>query len=240
MSEEGTWRTIRGRRIFIKKGQSLREAMSESGKFDKEKLQERLRRRLNENLYKNVVQGKDLTSSESSDVEELIKLQGFDGKPILIKNEKNFEKLLNEDTVGMYRGIYSENPEKVKEYKKMLREGEFKPNNDNQYVSGRGLYTACYSPEDANAKVSARELAEKYARFRNMFSKSGTEVEYKNTGFVERFTFTKDIKIYVPNESEIILKDYEIIKKGYDAYYNRNKDYVIILNRTKMIILDKE
>ena len=46
MSEEGTWRTIRGRRIFIKKGQSLREAMSESGKFDKEKLQERLRRRL--------------------------------------------------------------------------------------------------------------------------------------------------------------------------------------------------
>lgn len=46
MSEEGTWRTVKGRRVFIKKGQSLREAMSESGKFDKEKLQERLKRRL--------------------------------------------------------------------------------------------------------------------------------------------------------------------------------------------------
>lgn len=33
--------------------------------------------------------------------------------------------------------------------------------------------------------------------------------------------------------------DYEIAKKEYDAYYNRNGDFVIILNRTKMIILDK-
>lgn len=33
--ENGVWRTVRGRRIFIKDGQSLTEAMKESGKFGK-------------------------------------------------------------------------------------------------------------------------------------------------------------------------------------------------------------
>lgn len=39
MSEaDGVWKTIRGRRIFIKSGQSLTEAMKESGKFDKKQM----------------------------------------------------------------------------------------------------------------------------------------------------------------------------------------------------------
>lgn len=33
--QDGVWRTICGRRVFIKKGQSLTDAMRESGKFDK-------------------------------------------------------------------------------------------------------------------------------------------------------------------------------------------------------------
>ena len=34
MDEKGVWRTIKGRRVFIKEGQSLTEAMRASGKFD--------------------------------------------------------------------------------------------------------------------------------------------------------------------------------------------------------------
>lgn len=34
MEEDGVWRTIRGRRVFIAKGQSLEDAMKNSGKFD--------------------------------------------------------------------------------------------------------------------------------------------------------------------------------------------------------------
>ena len=37
MTEKGVWRTVRGRRIFIKEGQSLQDAMKESGKFDNAK-----------------------------------------------------------------------------------------------------------------------------------------------------------------------------------------------------------
>ena len=40
--EDGVWRTVGGRRIFIKNGQSLSDAMKESGKFKKkEKLTEK-------------------------------------------------------------------------------------------------------------------------------------------------------------------------------------------------------
>ena len=71
-----------------------------------------------------------------------------------------------------------------------------------------------------------------------MFAQPGTEVAYKDTGKVERFTFTKDVNLYKPKENEKILKDYQIAKKGYDGYYSRDGEFVIILNRTKMIILD--
>lgn len=35
--EGGVWRTISGRRVFIKDGQSLTDAMRESGKFGEDK-----------------------------------------------------------------------------------------------------------------------------------------------------------------------------------------------------------
>ena len=38
--EDGVWRTIGGRRVFIKTGQSLQEAMRESGKFKRKNLNE--------------------------------------------------------------------------------------------------------------------------------------------------------------------------------------------------------
>lgn len=233
MFEDGVWRTVGGRRIFIKNGESLSDAMKKSGKFDNKKAE------AENDLYKNVVQGKEIEDDELYDINEIIKQQGFDGKPILIKDEKEFEQLVKEDTVGMYRGIRGDSKEQVDLYKKMLREGEFVTNSDNQSVSGKGLYTASYSPGDETAKNSARELAEKYAGFRSMFAQPGTNVDYKETGYVERFTFTKDVKLYKPKENEKILKDYQIAKKGYDGYYNRDGDFVIILNRTKMIILDK-
>lgn len=35
MEEKGIWRTVSGRRIFIKEGQSISDAMRNSGKFEK-------------------------------------------------------------------------------------------------------------------------------------------------------------------------------------------------------------
>lgn len=46
MLEGGVWRTVAGRRIFIKNGQSLTDAMKNSGKFQKDNLQKKLKNQL--------------------------------------------------------------------------------------------------------------------------------------------------------------------------------------------------
>ena len=51
MEENGVWRTVGGRRIFIKEGQDLASAMKESGKFSKkEKNDKELKREKLRNL----------------------------------------------------------------------------------------------------------------------------------------------------------------------------------------------
>ena len=78
----GVWRTVGGRRIFIKDGEDLATAMKNSGKFGNKKNNK------DNDLYKNVVQGKEIEDDDLTDVNEIIKKQGFDGKTILIKDEK--------------------------------------------------------------------------------------------------------------------------------------------------------
>ena len=52
-NEDGVWRTIGGRRVFIRNGQSLSEAMKESGKFKKKKLTEEEKgKKINETMDK--------------------------------------------------------------------------------------------------------------------------------------------------------------------------------------------
>lgn len=72
--ESGVWRTISGRRVFIKDGQSLTDAMRESGKFSEEGRNELQ----NKEKYGEVVRLKDgtyLQIAEHGDLEEI------DGKP---------------------------------------------------------------------------------------------------------------------------------------------------------------
>lgn len=70
-SSEGVWRTIGGKRVFIKTGQSLSDAMRESGKFKKEKEKSK------ENIVKQI---NDLSETE-----------------LLPKNNKNYFNLQLKD-----------------------------------------------------------------------------------------------------------------------------------------------
>lgn len=57
---EGVWRTVRGRRIFIEKGQDLGTAMEKSGKFKKAStVQEKSRVNKNKDIYKNIKEQDD-------------------------------------------------------------------------------------------------------------------------------------------------------------------------------------
>lgn len=49
--EEGVWRTIRGRRVFIRKGEDLESAMKRSGKFSEEdKKEEKMKKEFAEQI----------------------------------------------------------------------------------------------------------------------------------------------------------------------------------------------
>lgn len=67
---DGVWRTIGGRRVFIKNGQSLSDAMKESGKFSRVKRNEQLYKKLDEekNNTKNML---DLEMSKYTSKEKL-------------------------------------------------------------------------------------------------------------------------------------------------------------------------
>lgn len=57
---QGVWRTVRGRRIFIEKGQDLGTAMEKSGKFKKTSTaQEKSRVNKNKDIYKNIKEQDD-------------------------------------------------------------------------------------------------------------------------------------------------------------------------------------
>ena len=62
---DGVWRTIGGRRVFIRTGQSLSDAMIESGKFSRVKK--------NEELYKKIEEEPKLTEKQKDAAERLNK-----------------------------------------------------------------------------------------------------------------------------------------------------------------------
>ena len=58
MIDDGVWRTIAGRRVFIKEGQSLSDAMKNSGKFKTQKndIQSKLKKQFEKNSYEEYIE----------------------------------------------------------------------------------------------------------------------------------------------------------------------------------------
>ena len=87
---EGVWKTIAGRRVFIRNGQSLQEAIDGSGKFDDIKRKIKERNKLKENIKKNAELAKkiekkyrkrereDLRKRSNEEIEEALQDQSID------------------------------------------------------------------------------------------------------------------------------------------------------------------
>lgn len=116
---EGVWRTISGRRVFIKKGQSLTEAMKESGKFknsnkDNSKSDKKtskindLKRKINEFEEKHEgLRGRDriLNRKEITELEkELGELDGST-EEARIKKLENHDITLNQEAILRNMGV---------------------------------------------------------------------------------------------------------------------------------------
>lgn len=97
-NEEGVWRTIGGRRVFIRTGQSLSDAMIESGKFSRVKKNEELYKKLGEEKQE---KKKDISSTDA--IDELMNADTGDWNNMnQAERDKTCEKILQdfEDKYG--------------------------------------------------------------------------------------------------------------------------------------------
>lgn len=114
---DGVWRTIGGRRVFIKKGQSLEEAMKESGKFGKKEGQEtgKLSRvAKNQDLYKRLEEENKNSEKTLADVKSYTDKQIEEGKNPLFNKKENM-------SLEKYNELYDK-----KVYDEGMSEREFK------------------------------------------------------------------------------------------------------------------
>lgn len=214
---KGTWRTVRGRRIFIKNGQSLTDAMRESGKFENNRskqIQEKLKQQFNKNeeLKRKPLETfeekleyidknqdklyKIIEDSEKVDKDLCIALQeeiGFNGKPQLL-NEQEFNQLSDKDYIKVYRGVH-DGKETADKYIEQFKKGK-NEYGDGDTAFGIGHYTTT-EKNDANTYGKTIEIAIP-----------------KNTRIIE----------YDENRMNRHFKAYDKYTSNYEKYYNKYGD----------------
>lgn len=119
--EDGVWRTVRGRRIFIKDGQSLTEAMKESGKYNGNDIKEKIKKQFDK-------------TNDINDVEKYKKIKDLESETKQLQDESDlaWEKARNESVVGDINTYTQEYYMDVNYY---LRNGSFPEGADENYKS---------------------------------------------------------------------------------------------------------
>ena len=213
----------------------------------------------------NAVNGKDLTgkfqfSTKTTDyaIEQVIKAQGFDGKPTLTSDKAAFAAACKASDFIAKRGVGASDQRTLNAYDQALKTGDFYVKCSGGSVHGYGMYAASVKATGSNAQSGVRHAestANAYASGRaqkiytmtlDKSAKVGTESNLKrqmardtefqkvcnNSGM--RSSYTYDVGVYAAY-------------KGYDAYVagrgryssdGSSSDYTVILNRSKVIIYD--
>lgn len=215
----------------------------------------------------NAVNGQDLSgkfqfSKNSTDyaIEQVIKAQGFDGKPTLTSDKAAFSQACQASDFIAKRGVGASNQRTLDAYDQALKTGDFYVKCSGGSVHGYGMYAASVKATGSKAKAGisdAESTAQSYAGWGNSAkkvytmtldksAKVGTETSLKrqmakdtefqkacnNSGMNSRYTY--DVGVYAAY-------------KGYDAYVagrgryssdGSSSDYTVILNRSKVIIYD--
>lgn len=213
MSNNGVWRTVKGRRIFIKDGQSLTDAMKESGKFTSNRnkeIQEKLRQQFNKNekvkrksleTFEDKLEYIDknqdklykiIEESEKVDKDLCIALQediGFNNPPQLLSS-KDFDELSDKDYIKVYRGFH-DGKKTSDEYIEQFKKGK-NEYGDGETAFGVGHYTTT-EKGDADTYGKVVEIA---------IPKNARIIEYDENRMNRHF------------------KAYDKYTSNYEKYYN--------------------
>lgn len=216
----------------------------------------------------NAVDGKDLSGSFKFDdtskdysIEQVIKAQGFDGKPTVTTDKAAFASACKASNFIAKRGVGASDQATMDAYDQELKSGAFYVKCSGGSAHGYGMYAASVAAngtqanhglrhaEDTAKSYAAGNSAKKvYTMTLDSSAKIGTEASLKaqmrnDTAFLKvcnsssmRSAYTQDVGVYAAY-------------KGYDAYIagggrsNNTKngyysDYTVILNRSKVILLE--
>ena len=205
--------------------------------------------------------GKFRFNNNSTDysIEQVIKAQGFDGKPTLTSDKAAFASACKASNFIAKRGVGASDQKTLDAYDQALKTGDFYVKCSGGSVHGYGMYAASVAANGKNASSGIRDAestAQAYAggnRAQKIYTmtldksaKIGNEYTLKkqmrsdsefqkvcNASTMNR-SYTQDVGVYAAY-------------KGYDAYIaydGRNSstgassDYTVILNRSKVIIYD--
>lgn len=209
----------------------------------------------------NAVDGTDLTgkfqfkkNTPDYAIEQVIKAQGFDGLPTVTKDTAAFTAACKASNFIAKRGVGATNKRTLDAYDQALKTGEFYVKCSGGSYHGYGMYCASVAANGRKASSGiqhAQGTANGYASGRSTkiytmtldkSAKVGTENALRNQmqrdstfqSACRKGGYRQDVGVYAAY-------------KGYDAYIARNgrgysdgsySDYTVILNRSKVIILD--
>lgn len=212
------------------------------------------------------VDGKDLAgkfrfddNSTDYSIEQVIKAQGFDGKPTLTSDKAAFSQACKASNFIAKRGVGASDQRTMDAYDQELKTGDFYVKCTGGSVHGYGMYAASVQANGRSASSGIRDAegtARAYAagsRAQKIYTmtldksaKIGTEAalkqqmhndtEYQSVCNASKMKswYTQDVGVYAAY-------------KGYDAYIanggrgsssGSTSDYTVILNRSKLIIYD--
>ena len=144
MEENGVWRTVGGRRIFIKEGQDLASAMKESGKFPKSKKvlkTEQIRENIEKMLKENTELKKELEETQHQlniKENEYLKTRSKyikDNYPGVEKGTDEYKKIREEYDKKHKENYNIENQEIYSKYNNAIKEYQnYKEKNKSYYT----------------------------------------------------------------------------------------------------------
>lgn len=216
----------------------------------------------------NAVDGKDLrgkfqfdNNSNDYSIEQVIKAQGFDGKPTVTNDPVAFTAACKASNFIAKRGVGATDQATMDAYDKALKTGDFYVKCSGGSAHGYGMYAASVAANGSKASKGIKD-AESTARSYAGYGSSAQKI----------YTMTLDKSAKVGTESALksqMRKDTEFQKicqaskmnrsytedvgvyaayRGYDAYIAGSgrasgidgsySDYTVILNRSKVILFE--
>lgn len=216
-----------------------------------------------------LVEGKDLAGRlfvkrDLKDINEVLKAQGFDGKPTVL-NKTEFLKAVKDDTFIAQRTYTAPSKEKLDEYINMLRSGDFYVDcRTGGRAHGKGMYAAA----DYTKGKDLRRVIDEMTHYQNLgaiqrgehytmtetltIDPSARIIDEANVVNEFIYRYTQELKAQGYSTREIndkiisngwrdrdkgvlaSLMGYDVIRAVPSPF---RADYMVILNRTKLILL---